>query len=134
MTLTATPPLATPFNRTLRGILSPLIQALLQSHLSDMSSTNAKPRKESSALVPGVTLFEKTVRIHDDGSRDTHHVVRGSAQIEGQQKIITRAVEAHGLEEALRQVCEWRYEHAPGRYDSAEELYEEARERAEQQE
>ena len=97
-----------------------------------MSSTNAKPRKESSALLPGVTLFEKTVRVHDDGSRDTHQVVRGSAQVKGKQKIITRGIETHGLEEALRQVCQWRFEHAaPPGYDSAEELYEEALEQAE---
>lgn len=91
-----------------------------------MSSTNTKPRAGSSALAPGITLFEKTIRAHPDGSRDTHLVARASAQIEGTQKIITRGVETHGLEEALRQVCEWRFEHAPSGYESAGDLLEEA--------
>jgi hypothetical protein len=99
-----------------------------QSCLTDMSSTNTKPRAGSSALAPGITLFEKTLRVHDDGSRDTHLVARASAQIEGTQKVITRGVETHGLEEALRQVCEWRFEHAPSSsgYESAGDLLEEA--------
>lgn len=96
-----------------------------------MSSTNTKPRKDSSALVPGVTLFEKTIQKTDAGDDYTHRVVRGSAQIDGKQKLLTRSIKTHGLEEALRQVCEWRFEHArPPGYDSAEEMYEDALEEA----
>lgn len=89
---------------------------------------NTKPRRDSRALVAGVTLFEKTIQLDKQGNPEySHRVVRGSAQIDDEQKMITRSVAAHGLKAALRQVCAWRYARAqPPGYQSAEELYADA--------
>lgn len=90
------------------------------------TKTNRKPKSDN-ALVPGVTLFEKTIREKDDGETDTNRVVRGSAQVEGQQKIIERSVSYHGLEDAIEEVCQWRYERVDGTgFEDADEMTEAA--------
>jgi hypothetical protein len=85
-----------------------------------MSQIHKKAR--AGALVPGITIFEKsTGRAGTDAY--PRLCARATAQVEGKRKSITRSVEKHGLREALRQVCAWRYEHArPPGYDSADEL------------
>jgi hypothetical protein len=90
-----------------------------------MDKTNTRPREGTSALIAGITLFEKTIRETDE-ERYTNVVVRASAQVEGQQEVCERSVSHHGLEEALRQACEWRFEQADVPYESVEEMTEAA--------
>ena len=90
-----------------------------------MDKTNTRPREGTSALIAGITLFEKTIRETDE-ERYTNLVVRASAQVEGQQDLCERSVSHHGLEEALRQACEWRFERADVPYESVEEMTEAA--------
>ena len=90
-----------------------------------MDKTNPRPREGTSALIAGITLFEKTIRETDE-ERYTNLVVRASAQVDGQQELCERSVSHHGLEEALRQACEWRFERADVPYESAEEMTEAA--------
>ena len=90
-----------------------------------MSKTNTCPREGTSALIAGITLFEKTIR-ETGGERHTNVVVRASAQVDGEQEICERSVPHHGLEEALRQACEWRFERADVPYGSVEEMTETA--------
>jgi hypothetical protein len=88
-----------------------------------MSKINTRPREGTSALIAGITLFEKTIRETDE-ERYTNLVVRASAQVEGRQKVCERSVHHHGLEEALRQACEWRFKRADVPYESVEEMTE----------
>ena len=88
-----------------------------------MGKTNTRPREGTSALIAGITLFEKTIRETQDG-KDTNVVVRASAQVDGDQEICERSVPHHGLEEALRQACEWRFERADVPYESVDEMTE----------
>jgi len=86
-----------------------------------MDKTNTRPREGTSALIAGITLFEKTIRETDE-ERHTNLVIRASAQIEGQQELCERSVSYHGLEEALHQACKWRFERADVPYESVEEM------------
>jgi len=92
---------------------------------SIMSKTNTRPREGTSALIAGITLFEKTIRKTDE-ERYTNQVVRASAQVDGQQEVCERSISHHGLEEALRQACEWRFERADVPYESAQVMTEAA--------
>jgi len=86
-----------------------------------MGDINTRPREGTSALIAGITLFEKTTRKTEDG-KDTNLVVQGSAQVSGEQKFCDRSVGHHGLEEALRQACEWRFERADVPYETPSEM------------
>ena len=90
-----------------------------------MDKTNTRPREGTSALIAGITLFEKTIHETDE-ERYTNLVVRASAQVDGQQEVCERSVPHHGLEESLRQACEWRFKRADVPYESVEEMTEAA--------
>jgi len=90
-----------------------------------MGKTNTRPRKNTNALIAGITLFEKTIRETDE-ERYTNVVVRASAQVEDQQEVCERSISHHGLEEALRQACEWRFDRADVPYEGVEEMTEAA--------
>jgi hypothetical protein len=83
-------------------------------------TANERARADTSALAPGITLFERAV-----GDEVSAWTVRASAQIEGKQRIrswgLTRV--DRPLQDALREACEYRYQHAPGAFDSVGEMY-----------
>jgi hypothetical protein len=90
-----------------------------------MDKTNTRPREGTSALIAGITLFEKTIREMNE-KRHTNLVIRASAQVGGQQQVCERSVSHHGLKKALRQACEWRFKRADVPYESVEEMTEAA--------
>lgn len=72
-------------------------------------SAHTKPRAGSSALVPGVALFEE---IGSDGYPRWR--VRAVAQEEGTQRRSDHSPLRYGLAEAIRRACAWRAERAAG--------------------
>ncbi len=78
---------------------------------------HTKPRPDSSALVPGISVFERTVNQYS-----RVWTLQAVAQEEGKQRIKRWSLAKHGMGPALREASRWRHERAPGAYASAQEM------------